>query len=285
MIGDCFMHIRKMTQQDVDFGVGLAIAEGWGSTKLDFEELLAFDPKGCFIVENNDMPIGMICTTPYNGFGFISNLIVLEEYRNRKVGTLLMKHALDYLEDKGVRTQLLDGVVKAISLYERFGFEKRYKSLRLEGNVEPKESDDVRSMTIADLNTIDRFDTELFGASRKKFIESRLNNFPKLCKVLEIEGELAGYIMGSERNESVRIGPWVMRYASKQSDDLLQELASEVDEMTLQIGVLENNTSALQILKKYRFAQKSFSWRMIRGRSGDWTFSDHLYAICSAARG
>jgi len=279
------MYIRKMSQQDIEFALTLTTTEGWGSIKLDFEELLAFDPQGCFIAEFSDEPIGMICTTPYNSFGFVSNLIVLREHRNKKLGTELMKHALEYLERKHVVSHLLDGVMKAISLYERFGFEKRHKSLRLEGYVEPKESADIRYMTAGDLDDIDQFDTKFFGASRKRFIESRLRHFPKLCKVLDINGELAGYIMGSERSGFIRIGPWVMKNNHEQAEDLLRDFALEVDGMPLQIGVLKNNRRALQIFQKHKFAQKSFSWRMMRGPKGNWTFSDHLYAICSAARG
>lgn len=279
------MYIRKMSKQDIDFALALTTAEGWGSIKLDFEELLAFDSQGCFIAEINDQPIGMVCTTPYNGFGFVSNLIVLKTHRDKRLGTLLMKHALEYLVRKNVTSHLLDGVLKAISLYERFGFEKKHKSLRLEGHIEPKESDDVRSMTRTDLDDMDQFDSKFFGASRKRFIESRLKHFPKLCKVIDLNGDVVGYIMGTERHGFIRIGPWVMKKNHEQAEDLLRDFASEVNGLPLQIGVLENNRRALKILQKHEFVQKSFSWRMMRGVKGNWTFSDHLYAICSAARG
>jgi ribosomal protein S18 acetylase RimI-like enzyme len=279
------MNIRLMSQQDIDFALILTSLEGWRSIALDFEELLAFDPESCFILEINEAPVGMICTVPYDGFGFVCNLIVLKEHRNRGLGAILMKHALAYLEGRGVKSHLLDGVLRAVSLYERFGFERRYKSLRLEGHVEPKTSDDIREMTNADLDNINRFDAEFFGASRKDFLESRLRHFPFFCKVLEIDGVLAGYIMGSERHGFVRIGPWVMKRYLDRAGDLLQELSSECQGMPLQIGVLENNASALHLLQMHGFTQKSFSWRMIRGATGSWTCSDHLFAIHSAARG
>ena len=279
------MRIRKMLLQDIDFALLLTSSEGWGSTALDFKELLAFDPEGCFIAEINETPVGMVCTTPYDGFGFVSNLIVRKEHRNRGVGAILMEHALEHLDRRGARSHLLDGVLKAVSLYERFGFARKYKSLRLEGRVEPKTSDDIRKMLNADLNDINGFDAKFFGASRKDFLESRLRHFPRLCKVLEIDGYIEGYIMGSERRGFIRIGPWVMNTHSERAEALLQDFSSECEGMPLRMGVLENNEGALQILQKHGFAQKGFSWRMIRGVRGSWTFSDHLYAIHSAARG
>ncbi|MFX1483071.1 MAG: GNAT family N-acetyltransferase [Promethearchaeota archaeon] len=279
------MHIRKMLPKDIDYAIRLTSNEGWSSIGLDFEELLSFDPLGCFVGEINDKPIGMICTISYNGFGFVSNLIVDPEYRNNKYGSFLLEHALEYLEKRRVKTQMLDGMQKAISLYERFGFEKRHKSLRLEGHVEPKESNNIRPMTHDDLDSIDRFDAIFFGATRRRLLQSQLKHFPNLCRVAENDGDLTGYIMGTERQETIRIGPWVMKENLEQAEDLLMDFASEIRGKRLKIGVLENSRACLHILQKHDFVQKSFSWRMLRGNNGNWTFSDHLYAICSAARG
>lgn len=279
------MHIREMSKEDIDFALSLTSAEGWLSTRLDFEDLIEFDPHGCFIAEIDDEPIGMVCTVPYNGFGYVGNLIVLEEHRHRKLGTKLMEFAISYLENRAVMAQLLDGVQDAIPLYERIGFRKICKSLRLEGQIEPKESDDVRFMTKRDLFIIDQYDTRLFGACRKRFLQSLFTHFPKLCRVLEIDGEVFGYIMGSERESSIRIGPWVMIHHSNRTEELLRAFATETKGQVLKIGILESNTKAIQLVQKHNFVQTSYSWRMLRGSEGDWTLSDHLYAICSPARG
>ena len=279
------MHIREMSESDIEFALSLTSAEGWSSTRLDFEELLEYDPHACFVAKIDDESIGMVCTVPYNGYGYVSNLIVLEKHRHERHGTKLMEFAINYLEKRNAMSQLLDGVQKAVTLYERMGFRKICKSLRLEGYIEPKESDDVRQMTNSDLKIIDQFDTRVFGACRKKFIQSRLNHFPKLCRVLEINGEMCGYIMGSERKDSIRIGPWVIIHHFERADDLLRAFAIETGKEILKIGVLENNSHAVKLLHCHNFIQTTYSWRMIRGQKGDWTLSNNLYAICSAARG
>lgn len=279
------MLIREMSKEDIDFALSLTSAEGWLSTRLDFEDLIEYDPHACFIAEIDDEPIGMVCTVPYNGFGYVGNLIVIERHRQRKLGTKLMEFAISYLEGRDVMTQLLDGVQDAVSLYEQLGFRKICKSLRLEGHIKPKASDDVRFMTNKDLFKIDQYDTRLFGACRKGFLQSLLTHFPKLCRVLEIEGEVVGYIMGSERERSIRIGPWVMIHHSNRTEELLSAFATETNGQLLKIGILESNTKAMQLLQRHNFVQTSYSWRMLRGPDGDWTLSDHLYAICSPARG
>lgn len=279
------MLIRRMTDRDLEFALHMTGEEGWSSTPLDFEELMEFDPDGCFVAEIDNEKVGMVCCSPYDGFGFISYLIVTKEQRNRHYGTILMKHIIDYLEKKGIMTQLLDGVLKAVPLYEKLGFKKRYKSLRLEGKVEPKESEYVRFMRASDLDIINEFDTNSFGASREKFLSSRFEHFPNLCKVVEIDDNVIGYIMGSKSGDFVRIGPWVMKTHRQYAEDLLIDFALESEDKTLKIGVLENNTHALQLFNKYNFKEIGYSWRMSRGEQNTWTFSNHLYAICNAARG
>lgn len=279
------MQIRLMREADIDFALQMTSTEGWSSTRLDFEELLQFDPEGCFVAEVDEIPIGMVCSCPYDGFGFVSNLIVDREYRYKQYGTILMKHIIEYLEKRGVMTQLLDGVIKAISLYERLGFVKKYRSMRLEGTVKPEESDIVRPMTSEDLEVINRLDTEFFGAPREKFLHSRYSHFPNLAKVMEVRGKIVGYIMGSESRDAIRIGPWVIRDRLDLAEHLLTEFATEVEEKNLKIGVVENNVKALGLLRKHGFNEVGHSWRMLRGIEGNWTLSDHLYAICCAARG
>ena len=279
------MQIRKMSKNDIDFALSLTSAEGWLSTRLDFENLLEFDSEAHFIAEINNESIGMVGTVPYNEFGYVGNLIVLERHRGKKLGTKLMEFALNYLEERGVMTQLLDSVPDAVSLYKRLGFRKVCRSLRLEGKVKPKESEFVRFMTDRDLVVIDQFDTRLFGACRRTFLQSLLKHFPRLCRVLEFDGEIQGYIMGSKRRDSIRIGPWVMVHHFDRAENLIGSFATEANDQVLKIGVLESNDRAVQLFEKHDFIKTSHSWRMIRGVDGDWTTSNHLYAICSPARG
>ena len=91
--------------------------------------------------------------------------------------------------------------------------------------------------------------------------------------------------MGSERRNSIRIGPWVMVNHFDRADDLLRAFAVDTNGQVLKIGVLETSDKAVQLLDRHDFVETSHSWRMIRGIDGDWTTSNCLYAICSPARG
>ncbi len=279
------MQVRPMLHEDLDFALAMTSAEGWTSTRRDFEELLEYDPLGCFIGEIEAEPIGMVCAVSYQKFGFVGNLIVDKSCRGQQCGRTLMEHAMRYLQTHGAQSILLDGVPEAVTLYERLGFRKICRSLRLEGVMVGEGSRDVRPMRQDDLTPIARLDASLFGGRRDRFLRMRYAAYPEYCKLLEIDDEIHGYIMGSTSGDSIRIGPWAMMKSGTSTERLLLGFAQDAAKRTLKAGVLENNTESLDLLHKYGFKEVSFSWRMICGRDTEATLSTGLYAICCPARG
>jgi len=279
------VQVRPMSYDDLDFALALTSSEGWNSTKRDFEELLEYDPRGCFIGEIETEPIGMVCTVFYGEFGFIGNLIVLESCRGQECGRTLMEYGMQYLRARGAKSILLDAVPKAATLYERLGFRKICKSFRLEGTISGKRSRYVRDMNREDLSQISDLDATLFGGRRDNFLRMRFIAHPEYSRILENDDEVQGYIMGSRSGSSIRIGPWVMKKLDSLAEHLLLDFAQSSGASNLKIGVLQKNIKSLDLLYKYGFVEKSFSWRMVHGEDTEATLSNCLYAICSPARG
>ena len=276
------MKIRQMTVRDLDFVLSQTLREGWSSCRDDFEELIKHDSNGSFIGEIHGESIGMVCTVNYGAFGFIGNLIIEPEYRGHNYGKILMEYVLN----KGAKSIFLDGVQKAVSLYERLGFKKVAKSLRLESSFKGKEKQNTRLMMEEDIKKINMIDSLHFGEERDKFLRMRFSKHPNLSYVLECDDELLGFIMGRYSNQgALRIGPWVMARHTFKAEDLLVAITSGPSVELTKIGVLETNTPALDILKKHRFRETSFSWRMLYGNETLATLSNHLYAIGGPERG
>lgn len=279
------LNIRQMTICDLDFVLNLTSSEGWSSTRRDFEESLIFNPKGSYIGEVNGEPVGMVCTVSYGEFGFIGNLIVIPTYRGQNFGRALMEFAMKYLQDNGAKSLFLDGVPRAVSLYEQLGFRKISKSLRLEAVVHGRNTEHTRNMVETDIGKIAAFDSQYFGGQRDGFLRMRFSAYPEFARVIEKREKIQGFIMGSRSGSSVRIGPWVVNTQEGYAEQLLLEFAGMMEGTTLRIGVLENNVQALKLLCRCGFKERSHSWRMLFGEDTEATLSDHLYAICSPARG
>ena len=281
------VRVRPMQHSDLDFAAACTAAEGWISeTRQVFEGFYAHDPNGCLFAEIDGRPIGICVATPYGESGFIGELIVLPEMRGRGVGSQLLAHAIETLHHRGVQNIFLDGVSAAVPLYERAGFRKVCRSLRFSGVIQGTPHPHVRAMCAGDLEAVCDLDCQAFSADRSFFLQRRLSLYPKLCKVLERDGGIAGYIMGRRGTEWASAGPWVVRPDIDRPGDLLESLAMEVGGLGLGVGVLETNTDAVGTVRLLGFAERADPpWRMVLGLSGHLGSSNMCYAVGSPAKG
>lgn len=263
------MRIRHMTESDLTFAENCTRIEGWLSdNRVEFDNFLACNPHGCFLAEEEGIPIGICVATQFQQAGFIGDLILLEAWRGCGRGAQLFNHAVAYLQSQGVESIYLDGVVPAVSLYERAGFRKICRSRRLYGRLNGKQFADVRPMNSEDLSEVIAFDHACFGAERGFFLERRWKQSPELCMVTCLDGVIMGYIMG-RRSEIFSIGPWIAANSMQEPLRLLQQLAYENPHETFHLGVLETNHRAMQLLHGLSFEETpNPPWRMVLGESG-----------------
>ena len=80
-----------------------------------------------FIAKENDELIGLITGHSYYKEVHIGDLIVYEEYRNKHIGTKLVKTVEEYFENKGFENiNLTTYGFQALEFYKKCGFEVEY---------------------------------------------------------------------------------------------------------------------------------------------------------------
>ena len=264
------VHIRTMTSADLDFAASCTVAVGWSAQRGEFELFHAHAPQGCLVAERGDSGtpagprIGICVATPYDGQGFVGMLIVLPEARGRGVGSRLMRTAIDYLRARDVRIIGLDGVLAAVPLYERLGFQKVCRSLRFIGTLRGQDHSHVRTMQAEDLAAVCALDREAFGADRRFFLARRLAREQKLCRVLEQDGQIGGFVVGQRGETRISAGPWVVRPEAARPADLLESLVYEAGQTTIGLGVLESNVAAVKAVCALGLtAHPDSPWRMV----------------------
>ncbi len=279
--------LQAMMFADLAFAAACTAAEGWADEDLD--TLLGFhlhDPRGCFIARLDGQAAGMSIATSYGQSGFIGELIVIPEARGRGIGAALIKYSVDYLHQRGAQTIYLDGVVKAVPLYERNGFRKICRSLRFSGRLAGKQHDEVRPMQAGDLPEVNDLDQQTFGAERSFFLTRRLKIHPELARVLVYDGKIAGFILGRKGEGWLAAGPWVMAECAKYPVKLLDTFACETGGVSINLGVLECNQPAVELIRSLGFAERVDSpWRMACGPLSGLGMSSQCYAVGSAAKG
>jgi len=276
-----------MLSSDLDFAASLTALEGWQSeTRQVFEGFLAYHPDGCFVAEVSGRRSGMCIATPYQGFGFVGELIVVEGQRGRGIGGQLLEQAIAHLRQRRASAIFLDGVLKAVPLYERSGFRKLCRSWRFNGSIPSAAHPGTRPMRAADLEAVAALDRAAFGADRSFFLERHLALYPDLCLVQEDQGEMQGFIMGRRAGESVSAGPWVAAPCAPHPASLLESLACQAGATTLKFGLLGSNPEALASVEPYGLVENPASpWRMVLGDPGLPGEPSQIYAIGSPAKG
>ena len=279
--------IREMRYEDLTFAAECTAAEGWVSeNRTTLEGFFEKDPKGCLLAEEGRRPVGIGVATFYGNCGFIGELIVHREARGRGIGAMLLNHGIRILKERGCDTVYLDGVLKAVELYEHHGFHKVCRSWRFSGHLNGEQGFCVRRMAKSDLDQVFTLDKASFGADRSFFLRRRLLLFPELCHVTVTGSKLTGFILGRSGDGWVSAGPWVVHEQAKNPLALLNALAVEAHGDPISVGVLDANQQACDLMRSLGFTLREDSpWRMALGRRDDLGTSPRCYAVGSAAKG
>ena len=120
---DTVMHIEPFHIEDIPAFLELAAAERWVAESWEFDFLLSSFPDGCFRARDRAGNIvGFATSLRHECSGWIGNLIVGKEYRDRGIGRRLFLRTLDALRESGAETFWLTASKLGKLLYEKHGF-------------------------------------------------------------------------------------------------------------------------------------------------------------------
>ena len=273
---------------DLEFAARLTKQEGWHSeTLLELQSFFEHDPEGCFLYEVNGTPVGMCIATAYQQSGFIGELIVSKQYRGLGIAHKLMQAAIRYLQQKQFHAIFLDGVPKAIPMYEELGFRSISRSLRFFGQIPAEEFPDILPMNAEDLQEVINLDRHIFSDDRSFFLNKRWQNYPDLAFVRKQNQQIAGYLFGRiGLGGWVTAGPWVNLIDQSTDLTLLSHFQAKIGNQPFSIGILENRNSIIpQIVMAGLQPRTDPPTRMMLGIGNNLGDNDHCFAIGSPAKG
>lgn len=281
------MRVRTMEPCDLEFAASCTAGEGWMTeTREEFGGYLASGIHKGFVAEGDDGPVGIVVATFYGECGFIGDLIVARPMRRQGIGRRLLAHGIRFLQARGAKSIRLDGVPRALSLYERAGFRRTCRSLRFSGLIQGGNHTTVRPMTLGDMSAVVQLDKAVFGADRGELLRHRLDRSPSLAKVATEGNRLTGYILGRRRADLMAVGPWVAVPGGADASRLLESLAGECPGLPIVLGVLETNKDAVDLVRSMGLNPfPAPPWRMTLGQSPGPGGSPQCLAIASSAVG
>ena len=251
-----------MVNADVPVAMELKDLAGWNQTARDWLGYLEFEPDGCFMGEFEGRSVGTVTTISYGArFGWIGMVLVHPDARRFGIGTRLLRHAIDYLQQRGTVCVKLDATPMGRKVYVPLGFRDEYAVTRYEG-VAPvgvgATSAAVQFITERDLPEIVEFDAPMFGAERPGVLQSMSTRNRELCFVSRDAAGVGGYLIGRAGQNAVQLGPWVARDAAV-AEELLRAFFRRVAGRKVFVDVPQPNSAGVALLANCSFAiQRSF---------------------------
>jgi|YelNatPaOPRAMG01_1025707.scaffolds.fasta_scaffold83148_1 predicted N-acetyltransferase YhbS len=261
--------VKVLAKGDFSFAVDLANTINWNMAVEDFEFMTSLEPNGCFLLTDGPKRVGIATCNAFGEVGWFGNLIVEKSYRNRGAGSMLVRHALQYLKEKGTKTVGLYAYPALTHFYGNLGFvlDEDYSVLKAEKlsqvNSEPFPKIDQRW-----LPEIAEFDHKYFGGNRKKLLESIIQAPGNAGYYIEEGGQIIGYVAATIYESMAWVGPLIChpeRYNIAIS--LVQAVLSKVAGREVYAVVSKNDIPLMNAFFKVGFKESFIVSRMFLGRA------------------
>jgi ribosomal protein S18 acetylase RimI-like enzyme len=223
-------------------------------------------PDGWFVVTREDLPIGIVGATNCGAFAHVGFMAVHPQAQRQGVGLALMQFQLARLEQQ-VPLVMLDSSAAGRPLYDSLGFTAYDETLMFQcqhiSALQDRPAHN-RSISTRELDELVEEDTRVFGADRRKVLQTLLEFFPKGAF---LQRDAHGKIMGYLFTQKNRIGPWVMLQEG-QAEGLLLAALRRLHEGPVSVTVPAANQEAITLLQRYGFERVRTNRHMGRGVGG-----------------
>jgi GNAT superfamily N-acetyltransferase len=188
-----------MQAADIPALTRLKEAAGWNQTGHDWTNVIALEPEGCWVEEEQGKVVGSTTAVCYEReLAWIGMVLVLPSWRGRGLARGLMEHALRWLEERRVRQVKLDATDMGRPLYEKLGFREE-RVVERWGTTSAGGGQNGGELDAAKIAALDR---ESFGVDRRRLIERMMETFPG-----QGAWEPEGFCLGRPGSSAYFMGP------------------------------------------------------------------------------
>jgi len=202
--------VRPMTAADLPLGLGLSQEAGWNQIPADWQRFLDLQPDGCFVAQWDGLPVGTTTTCIFGSVAWIAMVLVKPSHRGRGIGTVLMEHALEYLDKRGVVTVRLDATPLGQPVYERLGFVEQFRLARYEGVIaEAREIPGVDAALPEHWEALAALDRTVTNTDRRQLLSRLFAEQPQNVRCVRSGGRITGFITARPGARALMLGPCI----------------------------------------------------------------------------
>lgn len=255
--------IRGMTTDDIPLGLTLTRQAGWNQLEADWLRFLEMQPDGCFVAELDGRAVATTVTCILGPVAWIAMVLVEASARRQGVATALLRHALDFLDQRAVGTIRLDATAAGQPVYEKLGFAPEYRLTRYQG-IAPEGAEPAHAAQGGerDYPDIIAFDSEMTSTPREKMLGRLFRESPQGVRLLRRDGRVEGYVSLRRGVNATQIGPCIATPAA--GEPLLCDALSLCAGLPIFIDIPCDNAPAVELAERCGLrAQRQFM-RMCR---------------------
>ncbi len=204
------LQIRPLTASDIEGVLALKAQAGWNQTRQDIDRFLFLEPAGCFMGEEAGVTVATAAAFVFGQIGWIAMILVAPSARGRGLGTAMTKHALDYLDSRGVRCARLDATPLGQPIYEKLGFVPKYRLARFAGMAPPGATDPrVTCCLPEELDSVLQLDRRITATARERLLQRLYHESPERMHVFRESGSITGYFTSRAGASHTQLGPGI----------------------------------------------------------------------------
>jgi GNAT superfamily N-acetyltransferase len=261
--------VALMRPEDFEFAVELVNTMDWDMALEDFQFAVTLEPEGCFVAKQDSERIGIATCVSYGTVGWFGNLIVKQNTRNHGAGSQLVKHAIEYLRAKGVKTIGLYAYPNLAGFYSRMGFVQDEDFMVL--NAKPLsaiQAETLKQVGRRNLAAVEKFDLQCFGGVRQKLLESIVFEKGNLSFCVFENSMLVGFVAATVYETMAWIGP--LNCKGDRLDvaiSLIKATLAKLSGKNVSIAIPKRETVLTDLLLKCGFNEDFRVCRMFLGNS------------------
>lgn len=197
-----------MTTDDLRLGLRLTQQAGWNQTESDWLRFLNLGSESSFVAELEGRAVGTTMTFISDQVAWIAMVLVEKESRGKGVGTALLRHAIDYLDARKIKTARLDATPLGQPIYEKLGFMPEYELARFEGVTSSGRTEPALKKVTPDIfSDVVEFDRRMTGENRAKMLSALFEEFPEDTYILMCNSRIEGFVTMRPGRNAMQIGP------------------------------------------------------------------------------
>ncbi len=275
--------LRKMTPEDIPYGMKLKSLAGWNQLEADWKMLL--DAGGDnFVASLQGEDAGIVVSLPYQDhFTWIAMVMVDPNARRKGIGKTLMNKSIELAQPNGpIR---LDATPEGFELYKTLGFQTEYELVRLIKNsastpLKQNNHNAKAGIPMGDdeLESITRLDIPIFGADRSGILRCMYERNPEYGICRKEHGSLTAYCLGRSGSQYEHIGP-IIAEGTADAADLLAAVMEPLGSKDAVIDVFADKPDWITVLEESGFTRQRSFTRMCLGKLHHPGITEKQFAI------